>query len=351
MTMAPPPALPRRRHLLSLAAATAAAGGLPWRPAVAQGGPPAGTGWVPDRTITMITGYAPGGSTDIAARLIADRMAATLGPNARIVVENRPGAAGVVATEWLKRQAPDGSVIMVTETGSAVAAPAAIVGGTKYDPIEDFTQIGVISTPPTVLVVAPDFPGGKDPAAILAAMREGKPESITYASSGFGGVLHLRSEMLAQVLGTRFVHVPYRSGAQMVTAIMTGEAQFGIAAMASATPFLRDGKVRGVALVGTRRFPTFPDIPTLSEIGVPGFENSGFFMLIGPAGMPRPVTEALNRALNAALRDPGIREKMILAGHDPVQSNNTPEETRAYLVGEWAEMRQLVARTGVRIQP
>lgn len=338
-----------RRRFLCLAASALplAAAALPAVAQTAAGG----GGWAPDRPITMITGYAPGGSTDIAARLLADRMAATLGPSARIIVENRPGAAGVVATEWLKRQPPDGSIIMVTETGSAVAAPAAIVGGTRYDPVTDFTQIGVISTPPTVLIVTPGFATGADPRAMLAALKGAQPESITYASSGFGGVLHLRSEMLAQTLGTRFVHVPYRSGAQMVTAIMTGEAQFGIAAMASATPFLRDGKVRAVALVGERRFPTFPDIPTLGELGVAGFENSGFFMLIGPAGMPRSVTEALNRALNTALRDPAIREKMIFAGHDPVQEKNSPEEARAYLVREWAEMQEMVARTGVRIQP
>jgi tripartite-type tricarboxylate transporter receptor subunit TctC len=161
----------------------------------------------PDRPIIIITGYAPGGSTDIAARLLADRMAAHLGPEARIVVENRPGAAGTVATEWLKRQPPDGHTIMVTETGAAAAAPVAIVGGTRYDPIADFTQLGVISTPPGLLVVTERFPGST-PAAVLAHMRTAAPDSITYASSGFGGVLHLRAEMLAQALGNRFVHVP-----------------------------------------------------------------------------------------------------------------------------------------------
>jgi tripartite-type tricarboxylate transporter receptor subunit TctC len=157
--------------------------------------------------------------------------------------------------------------------------------------------------------------------------------------------------MLAQTLGTRFVHVPYRSGAQMVQAIMTGEAQFGIAALASATPLMREGKVRGVAMVGTRRFPTFPDIPTLEELGVPGFENSGFFLLIGPAGMPQRVAEALNRALVAALHDPGIRDKMIFAGHDPVQEANGLPEARTFMVREMAEMRRMVERTGIQVQP
>ena len=336
----------RRRSILHLAPAVLAAPLLP-RGAAARSRP--GGAWVPGRPITMITGYGPGGSTDIAARLLADRMAAALGPEVRIIVENRPGAAGTIATEWLTRQAPDGHTVMVTETGAAAAAPATIIGGTPYDPVADFTHLGVISTPPGVLVVTPRFPG-RDGKEVLAAMREAPPESLTYASSGFGGVLHLRSEMLAQALGTRFVHVPYRSGAQMVQAIMTGEAQFGIAALASATPLMREGKVRGVAMIGGGRFVTFPEIPTLEELGVPGFENGGFFLLIGPAGMPRPVAEALNRALVAALHDPGIREKLIVAGHDPVQGPNGLEEARAFMVRELEVMRGMVERTGIRIQ-
>lgn len=298
----------------------------------------------------MATGYGPGGSTDIAARLLADRMAAALGSDARILVDNRPGAAGTIATEWLKRQAPDGYTIMLTETGAAAAAPAATVGGTRYDPVADFIQLGVISTPPGVLVVTPSF-GGRDAKAVLAAMREAPRDSITYASSGFGGVLHLRAEMLAQSLGTRFVHVPYRSGAQMVQSIMTGETQFGIAALASATPLMREGKVRGVAMVGGRRFPTFPDIPTLEELGVPGFENGGFFLLIGPVGMQPTVAEALNRALNQALRDPVIREKLVFAGHDPIQKDNSLADAQRFMQQQMDQMREMVAKTGIQIQP
>jgi tripartite-type tricarboxylate transporter receptor subunit TctC len=337
----------RRRDILRLAPAVLGSPALP-RLASAQDG--RSGAWIPDRSITMVTGYGPGGSTDIAARLLADRMAAALGPDARIIVDNKPGAAGTIATEWLKRQAPDGYTIMVTETGAAAAAPVVTIGGTRYDPVADFTQLGVISTPPGVLVVTPRFAG---PGAheVLAAMREAPPDQLTYASSGFGGVLHLRAEMLAQTLGTRFVHVPYRSGAQMVQAIMTGEAQFGVAALASATALMREGKVRGVAMVGTRRFPIFPDIPTLGELGIPGFENSGFFLLIGPAGMPQRVAEALNRALVAALHDPDIRERMIFAGHDPVQDANGLAEARAFMVRELAEMRRIVERTGIQVQP
>ena len=337
----------QRRHIHRLLAAALAAPTL-LRTTASQADQ--GRGWVPDRPITMATGYGPGGSTDIAARLLADRMAAALAPGARILVDNRPGAAGTVATEWLKRQAPDGYTIMLTETGAAAAAPAATVGGTRYDPIADFIQLGVISTPPGVLVVTPGF-GGADARGVLDALREAPPDSISYASSGFGGVLHLRAEMLAQSLGTRFVHVPYRSGAQMVQSIMNGETRFGIAALASATALMREGKLRGVAMVGDRRFPTFPDIPTLEELGVGGFQNGGFFILVGPVGMPEPVAEALNRSLNEALRDPAIREKMVFAGHDPVQERNSLQDADRFMRQQMDQMRQMVARTGIQIQP
>jgi tripartite-type tricarboxylate transporter receptor subunit TctC len=308
--------------------------------------------WVPERPILLVTGYSPGGSTDIAARLLSDRMAQALGEGARILVENRPGAAGAIATEWLKSRPADGYTLMVQETGAGAVAPTATIGGTRYDPIADFTHLGVISTPPEVLVVTNDFaPSGLSPQQILAKLREAAPESITYATSGFGGVLHLKSELLARTLDARFVHVPFRSGAQMVTSIMQGQAQFGIAALASAAPFLRDNRVRAVALMGTRRMAAFPDIPTMAELGVPGFETGGWFLLVGPAGIPRPTAEALNRALVTALRDPGVRERMLNAGHDPVQSDNTLEAARAFAVRELETMRAMVERTGIRLQP
>src|SRR4051794_40248720 len=305
---------------------------------------PAAAGAFPDRPITLVTGYAPGGSTDIAARILADRMPAHLGPEARMLVDNRPGAAGVIATEWLKRQPADGYTIMVTETGASAAAPAAMIGGTRYDPVTDFTHIGIVSTPPGVLVVTERFPG-RTPEEVLEALRTAPPDRLTYASSGVGGVLHLRAEMLAQAFGTRYVHVPYRSGAQMLQSILTGESQFGIAALASATPLMREGKVRGIAMVGDRRFPLYPDIPTLDKLVGPAFDTGGFFLLIAPAGLPKPVAEALNRALQRTLAEPALRDRMLTAGHEPPSGPNDPAAARAFMVREAAAYRRIVEQT------
>lgn len=304
----------------------------------------------PDRPITLATGYAPGGSTDIAARLLAERLAVNLGRDARVVVENRPGASGMVASDWLRRQAPDGYTIMLVESSSHAIAPNALVGGTRYKPVEDFTHIGVIGTAPLILVVNNNFPA-RTAQEVVQRLRAAPPESITYATSGVGTILHLATEMLAVNLGTRFVHVPYRSGGQMLTAIFQGEGQFGIAVLASAAQQVRDGMVRGIAVTGDRRFPTFPDTPTLAESGVPGFDLTTWNVLLGPPGMPAPVLEALNRALNASLAEPELRQKLLSAGVDAWQQPNTPADARAFMVREVEKFRVVVERTGVKLEP
>ncbi len=304
----------------------------------------------PDRPITLATGYAPGGSTDIAARLLADRLAANLGPEARVVVENRPGAAGIVASDWLRRQAPDGHTIMLVESSSHAIAPAALVGGTRYNPVTDFSHLGVIGTAPLLMIVNKDFPAATAPE-VLARLRAAPPESVTYATSGVGTIVHLAPEMLALDLKTRFVHVPYRSGGQMLTAIFQGEGQFGIAVLASAAQQVRDGMVRGIAVTGNRRFPSFPDLPTLAEAGVPGYDIATWNIILGPPGMPAPLQAALNRALVASLAEPALQQRLLTAGVDVWTAPNAPADARAFLEREVAKFRTVVERTGVKLEP
>jgi tripartite-type tricarboxylate transporter receptor subunit TctC len=338
----------RRRHFLAGGAGALAAAAGP--DARGQIHAPAAGGFAPGaKPITLVSGYSPGGSTDIAARLLADRFAAHLDPGARVVVENRPGASGIIAADWLRRQAPDGHTVMLAETGSHAIAQNALVGWNKYDSVADFTHLGVIGTPPLILVANNAF-AAATPAATVAKLREAPKGSVTYATSGVGGILHLSTEMLAQHLDTQFVHVPYRSGAQMLQAIHTGEAQFGIAALASANAMVRDGLARGVAVTGAGRFPTYPDTPTLAESGVPGFEFTHFYILVGPPGMAPPVAGALNRSLVAALHEDPLRDRMLAAGHDVWRAPNGLAEAHAFIVREVERYREVVRRTGVRLE-
>jgi tripartite-type tricarboxylate transporter receptor subunit TctC len=333
----------RRRQFLAGSAGGFAANLAPPAPVQAQGFTPAA------RPITLVSGYSPGGSTDIAARLLADRMAAHLDAGTKIVVENRPGASGVIAADWLRRQTPDGHTVMLAESGSHAIAPNALVGWNRYDPVADFTHLGVIGTPPLILVANNAF-ATPTAAATIAKLRQAPRGTISYATSGVGGILHLSTEMLAQHLGTQFVHVPYRSGAQMLQAIHTGEAQFGIAALASANAMVRDGLARGVAVTGTERFPTYPEIPTLAESGVPGFEFTVFYILVGPPGMAERTAGALNRALVGSLWDDTLRERFLAAGHETWRAPNGLAEARAFIEREIGRYREIVRRTGVRLE-
>jgi tripartite-type tricarboxylate transporter receptor subunit TctC len=303
----------------------------------------------PQRPITLAVGFAPGGSTDIASRLISERFAANLGPEARVLVENRPGASGTVASDWLRRQAPDGHTLMLIEVSSHAIVPAALQGGTNFDPIADFTQIAMIGTAPMILITSPSFPATTAQEAI-SRMRASRPEQYAYATSGVGSIPHLGVEMLALQIGARFTHVPYRSGGLMLTAIHQGEGQFGIAVLASAAGQVRGGLVRGLAVTSRERFPSFPEIPTLNEAAMPGFELTTWNMIIGPPNMPPAVVAQLNRALVATAGEAAIRERLLQAGVLPWSDPNTPETTRAFLAAEVRKYQDVVARTGIRLE-
>jgi len=312
-------------------------------PALAQG--------LPDRPISLSSGYAPGGSTDITARLVAERMQAHLGPNGRVLVENRPGASGTVAAEWLRRQTPDGTSLMLVEASSHALIPNAMQGGTRYDPVNDFTQIAVVANGPLILVAAPNFPA-INAADVIANFRAGPQENMPYASSGVGSMPHFAGEAIAVFLnlGGKFSHVPYRSGGLMVESIARGETAWGVAVLASAAAQVRDNRVRGIAITGLERFPAFPDIPTLAESGMPGFDLGNWFAVIGPPRMPEGTTLALNRAINAALTDAQLRERFLIAGITPWTRPNTPADARAFFQAELAKFKGVVERTGVKME-
>ena len=313
----------------------------------------AGPAWAfPDRTINLAVGFSPGGSTDITSRLLADRLGPALGPNGRGVVENRPGAAGIIAADWLRRQAPDGHTLMLVEASSHALAPAAIVGGTRYDPIADFTHIAVVGSGPMILVAQPNMPVAT-PQEIVARMRTGQPDALPFASSGVASMPHLSAEMFVNVMGMggRFPHVAYRSGGQMVESIAKAETQWGVAVLASAAGQVRDGRVRGIAVTGMERFPSFPDIPTLNESALPGFDLENWFAVIGPKDMPAPVVAQLNTAIREALGQAQLRERLLVAGVAPWSRPNTPADATAFFRAEVAKFREVVARTGVKLEP
>ena len=305
----------------------------------------------PDRTITLATGFAPGGSTDVTARLLADRLGPALGANARVVVENRPGAAGIIASDWMRRQPPDGYLLMLVEASSHALAPNAVQGGTRYDALTDFTHIAMVGTGPMIVVTQPGFKG-RTPQDVISRLKQ-TPDSLPFASSGVASMPHLSAEMLASVIGMggKFTHAPYRSGGLMVESIARGETQWGVAVLASAAGQVRDGRVRGVAVTGLERFPSFPDIPTLNEGALPGFDLENWFAVIGPRGIPAPIVSQINQAVRTAIAEPQLRERLLVAGVAPWTRPNEPSDAQAFFRAELGKFRQVVERTGVKLEP
>jgi tripartite-type tricarboxylate transporter receptor subunit TctC len=305
----------------------------------------------PSRPITLVSGYAPGGSTDISARLLGERMQGFLGPEARVVVENRPGAAGRIASDWLRRQPADGHTLMLTETSSHALLPHALRRGTPYHPVEDFTQVAMVCTTPYVLVTRTDFPA-RTVQEMIERLRTADPETLPFATSGVANATHFAAELLVNRLGRggRFPNVPYRSGGLMVESIARGETQWGMAALASAAAQIAAGRVRGIAVTSAQRSASFPDIPTLAESGVEGFDLVNWYAVIGPPGMPAEVTARLNDAIRRALDDAQLRDRFRTAALDPWPGENSPAAARAYFIAEQERWREYVARTNLRLE-
>ena len=328
----------RRRDLLLGAGAALLAGA----PARAQD-------TYPDRPITISNGYGPGGSTDIAARLMIDQMAPSLAANARLIIENRPGASGTIANTWLVRQPADGYSLMISESSSFAIWPSMHETGTRYRPLADFTWISTICTAPLVLIVKPDFPA-RDAKEAFDVLRSEKSASLDYSSSGPGSIPHIAAEMLRHSLGkVQSQHIPYRGGAPAVLSVAKGETAWGVASLGSAAGQMQGNLIRPLAVTSAQRFPAFPDVPTFAEVGLKDMELSIFYLLHGPAGLPADVTARLNKSSVAALTHGQTRERFVTGGMQAWDGPNTPESARGIVETELKRFAAIGERTGIKI--
>ncbi|MBE9605038.1 tripartite tricarboxylate transporter substrate binding protein [Acetobacteraceae bacterium H6797] len=326
---------------MAVALAGAGAGALLARPLLAQQ-----SAW-PDKPITLVVPFLPGGSTDIAARLLAEGMSPLLGAQGRVIVENRAGAGGSVGAEAVKQRAPDGYTLLLATASSHGSNPAALPQTTRYDPVEDFSSIAIVGGGPLVVVV-PGNSREKTFAELLAFIRE-NPGRASWATSGAGGIGHLTGEYMKVAAGGLIAeHVPYRGGSAVMEALAKGEVNYSLEVLASAAPHLRDGYSRGLAVTSIARHPLFPEIPTLDESGLKGFEVTTWNVLLGPKGLPAPVVERLNTAANKVLNDPAYRAKLATAGVD-ADGASTPASTRAFLTAEVAKFRDIVTKANLKL--
>ena len=294
----------------------------------------------PNRVIRIVVPFGPGNAGDIIARAMQPGLADQLRQN--IVIDNRPGAGGTIAAEVAKNAPADGYTVMLVTAGTH-AINASLYSKLPYDPIRDFTAIGLCASSPNVLVVTPSL--GPATAKEFIALARAKPGELNYGSSGSGTTVHLSAELFNVMAGTKTVHVPYKGASEALTDLIAGRTQFMFASMSSSIQTIRGGKLRALAVTSAKRHPALPEVPAMAE-SLPGYEAVAWYGYAGPAGLPRPVVATLSRAISATLAAQDVRDRMTAAGTDPVSS--TPEEFAAYIKSEVPKWAQVVKASGAR---
>ena len=262
----------------------------------------------PAKSITMLVPFAPGGTSDIVARMIQPGMAKDLGVS--IVVENRGGGGGVIATGMLARAAPDGYTVMINHQG--LAFNATLNRNLPYDTLKDLAPVALAGATPNVLVVNPLL--GVQSVAEFLDLARARPGTINYGSGGVGSAGHLPVELLQMMTGVKLVHVPYKGSGPALTDLMSGQIQAMLLTIPAAMPFIAGGKLHAIATSGTKRNPALPNLPTIEESGVKGFEYAPWYGVFAPAAVPAAFLDRLHAAVNKAVADPEVRQKLLQQG-------------------------------------
>jgi tripartite-type tricarboxylate transporter receptor subunit TctC len=293
----------------------------------------------PEKPIRIIVGFTPGGTADSVARLLASSMGPKLGQT--VVVENKPGANGLLATDFVQRAPADGYTIFFTSIGHAVNP--ALYKDAKYDPVKDFTPIGQVLSAPNVLVVPGNstFNTVKD----LITFAKANPGKLDFASSGGGASVHLSGELFKQIAGIEMTHIPYKGTGSLLPDLIAGTVSMSFPNLPSAMPLIQNGKLKALGVTTAKRSGAAPNINTLAEAGVTGYDMSTWYGLIGPANMPADVVKRLNQELRNVLQDPQVRSKMISQGVDPV--SGTPEAFATFIQEETKSWAQLLKKIKV----
>jgi tripartite-type tricarboxylate transporter receptor subunit TctC len=297
----------------------------------------------PTRSITLVVPYAAGGGNDIMARTVAEKMSHTLGQ--QIVIENRAGAGGSNATRQVARSTPDGYTLVIGGTGTLAVNPT-LYNNVGYDSRKDFAPVGLIGTGALVVLVHPDLPVHSIGELIALAKRE--PGKLNYASAGVGSGIHLGTVLFEQMADIKLTHVPYRGSAPALTDLMGGHVAIYFSSLPPALGLARDGRVRALAVTGAKRSDVFPQLPTVAEAGLGGYESVLHYGIVAPAGTPRPIIDKLNAALRDALNAPDTKERMATDGTEPLPS--TPDEYAADIDREETKWSAIVRKSGAKAE-
>ncbi|GAA4339982.1 tripartite tricarboxylate transporter substrate binding protein [Pigmentiphaga soli] len=297
----------------------------------------------PDKPITLVVPFAPGGNMDITARLLAEPLGRALGQP--VVVENRAGAGSLIGASWVARAKPDGYTLLLGNSGTHGTVPA-VYKDVPYDPLKSFVALAGVSSTPSVLSVGPSVPAAD--FVRLKAYAAGRPEGISIASAGTGSFNHLSIELVKLRSGLKAVHVPYKGSGPALNDLIGGQVDALADQLSTSLPYIRDGRIKAVAQMGARRSPLLPDVPTLAEQGVPDAEAAVYTGVFGPAGMPKDVVARLSGALASVLRDPALKRRFADMASDMLDMD-TAQFTR-FVASEAEKWKTLAQSAGISIE-
>lgn len=291
----------------------------------------------------MQVGFTAGGAVDVSGRLVAQRLSEALGQS--VIVENRPGADGIVATEFVAKSPPDGHVLAYVSSGHTMN-PALRPHSMPYHPIRDFAPVTMVASGAQTLVVNPTLPARN--VKELVALAKARPGQINFASSGAGGPTHLAGELLKSLAGINIVHVPYKGGGQVVNDVIAGQCEMTFIGAPASLPHVRSGRLRLLAVSTAKRLSMLPDVPTVAEAGYPGFDVIASYSVLAPAGTPPAIINRLHTELVKVANLPDIRERFAALGIEPV--GNTPEQLGAFMQADLAKWSKLVQSIGLKAE-
>jgi tripartite-type tricarboxylate transporter receptor subunit TctC len=296
----------------------------------------------PSRPITLVVPYPAGGGNDVIARVVAEHMSAALGQ--QIVIENRGGAGGTIATRQVARAAPDGYTLLVAT--SSLAINPSIYPNVGYDPRADFSPIGLMAGSQNVLLVHPSV-AATSVGELIGRAKEA-PGRLTFASTGGGNSVQLAAELFASMAGITLTQIPYKGNGPALSDLLGGHVAMMFSPLPGAVGLVKDSKVRALAVTGARRAPLFPDLPTVAQAGLPGYESVLHYGIVAPAGLPRPIVDKLNAALRVALGAPDTQQRLAQDGAEVLPG--TPEAYAADIAAEETKWSEIVRKAGVKAE-
>ena len=295
----------------------------------------------PNRPLRIVVPFPPGGGTDIGTRIVAQKLQEAWGQ--AVIVENKPGAAGIVGTELTAKSAPDGYTFMMGNIGTH-AINVSLYKKLAYDPVRDFAPVSMVADLPLLLLVHPSVPANS--VKELIALAKSQPGKLNFSSSGAGGSMHVAAELFKSMTGVDMVHIPYKGGAPAVADLLSGQVALSFSTVLETIQHVKAGKVRALAVTNDHRSIALPDLPTIAEAGLPGYQSISWLALFAPAGTPKEIVNKVSAESVRILKLPDVKERLLAQGAEPIGS--TPEQLAATLAADIAKYAKVIRESGYK---